>query len=102
MLTDVLSFPPHPVNVSFIPVNEAAALLRNIVREELRNKRQEELQEKMLSPAETCEMFDITKVTLNDWSAKGLLTKHYLGRRVYYKYSEVMDSLKTLKKYKKS
>jgi len=59
--------------------------------------------EKLLSPEETCKLFQpsISKVTLWNWTNEGKLQKHQIGGKVFYKYSEVMESITTLKKYKK-
>lgn len=72
-----------------------------IVREEISAAKIEDLEEKMLSPSETCRLFNpkISLVTLNSWAGKGLLVKHYIGGRTYYKYSQVINSFKTLKRY---
>ena len=59
-------------------------------------------EEKLLSPAETCKIFQptISKVTLASWTNKGLLQDHRIGGRVFYKQSEVLAKLIILKKYK--
>jgi len=56
----------------------------------------------LLSPAETCKMFNpaISKVTLAAWTKRGLLNESRIGGRVYYKQSEIIAGLTTLKKYK--
>ena len=92
-MTDVLFSP--------IPLEQLTGLLTTIVRQEIRTKNEEELQEKFLSPKETCKLFSpkISLVTLDAWAEKGFLNKHYIGGRTYYKYREVVESLKSLKKY---
>ncbi len=57
--------------------------------------------EKLLSPAETCKIFqpNISKVTLSAWTKKGLLTEHRIGGRIFYKQSEVLSKLTTLRRY---
>lgn len=59
-------------------------------------------EERLLSPAETCTFFSppISKMTLNNWSKQGLIPMHRLGGRVFYKRSDILSSLQTLKKYK--
>jgi hypothetical protein len=58
-------------------------------------------EEKLLSPMETVKLFDppISKQTLHNWQRKGLLRKHYIGGRTFYKRSEVLEAAKSLKKY---
>lgn len=59
---------------------------------------------RLTTPAETNEKeyltrkdvarkLEITLQTLNDWTRKGLLTAYKIGRRVYYKQSEVNNAL---------
>ncbi len=74
------------------------------VIEKWEDRRKKELFEKLLSPEKTCNLFDpkISKVTLHKWTKEGRLQEYRIGGRIYYKYSEVINSLHTLKKYKKS
>lgn len=76
--------------------------IRSIVKDEIKAEALNDLQEKLLSPEETCKLFtpQITKPTLAAWTEAGHLTKYHLGGRVFYKYSEIMASLKTLARYK--
>lgn len=62
------------------------------------------VEEKLLSPADACKLFQppITKPTLNSWTKQGLIPDHRIGGRVYYKQSDIIASLATLKKYKQS
>jgi len=100
----LLNFPSQAVNFSIIPVDELKSLMQTLIRQEIRAKQNEELQEKLISPAETCKLFQpqISKVTLNKWTKDGRLQEHRIGGRVFYKYSEVINSLQTLKRYSKS
>ena len=87
--------------VTFIQVDQLITLIQSALRLEIRDKQEVELQDKLLSPRETCKLFNpkISLVTLESWTKKDLLIKHYIGGRTYYKYSQVMESLKTLKRY---
>jgi len=84
-----------------IPLNELVSQIQYVVRQEITNQQAQELQEKLLSPKETCKLFSpsISIVTLNAWAKKGLLTKHYIGGRTYYKQLEVVEAIKSIKKY---
>lgn len=84
-----------------IPLDQITGIFQNIIREELKTHQRLEIQEKLLSPKETCNLFNprISLVTLASWTNKGLLTKHYIGGRTYYRYSEIMASIKSFKKY---
>ncbi len=58
-------------------------------------------EEKFLNSKETCNLFEppISKPTLINWEKSGKIPSYRIGRRVYYKLSEVLDAAKTLKKY---
>ena len=80
-------------------------LLENVVSEKVeqavRKVKDEELQEKFLSPEETCKLFKpaITKPTLESYAQKDFLQKYHLGGRTWYKFSEVEAAMKQIKKY---
>jgi len=84
-----------------IPLEELEARFQKIIKEEISKKDQEATLEKLLSPEETRKLFSpaVSKVTLHHWAKQGRIKQHRLGGRVFYKYSEVLDSLVHLKKY---
>lgn len=82
-----------------IPLIDFENLLRKIVREEI-DLKTSELPERLLSATETCKLFSISRTTLHSWTIKGLLPKQSISGRVYYKHSEVLQSLNSLKRYK--
>ena len=85
-----------------VPIETILMAVRKIVQEELKADTSKTLDEKLLSPAEVCKMFNppISKVTLTAWTKKDLLQEHRLGGRIFYKQSEIIEGLRTLKKYK--
>jgi hypothetical protein len=89
--------------LSPIPLDTLLQSLRSVIKEVIQAEQLNDLQEKLLSPAEACKIFQpkISKPTLSSWSNKGLINEHRLGGRIYYKYSELIEAAKTLKKYKK-
>jgi hypothetical protein len=84
-----------------IPLEELEARFQKIIKEEISKKDREATLERLLSPEETRKVFSppISKVTLHHWAKAGKLKQHRIGSRVFYKYSEVIDSLVHLKKY---
>jgi|GEM_PF-1432588 len=73
---------------------------RSIVREEIQKaKADENSEEKLLTAKETALLLKVSQPTLNAWDHAGKLAKHRIGNRVYFKYSEVMNALQTMKKY---
>lgn len=89
--------------LSPIPIDALRLEISTAVRNELAASKKQDLEERMLSPAETCKLFQpaISKVTLHNWTKEGRLRDYRIGGRVFYKYSEVISSLTTLKKYKR-
>ncbi|HMK03691.1 MAG TPA: helix-turn-helix domain-containing protein [Ferruginibacter sp.] len=87
--------------ISGLTPDDLVELFRPMIQEEV-NRIKGDQEEKLLSPAETCKMFQpsISKVTLASWTKQGLINDHRIGGRVYYKQSEILSSLQTLKKYK--
>lgn len=85
-----------------VPVNIILESFRQIVQEEIMAERNKRETERMLSPAEACRLFDppISKPTLAAWTKKGWLRDYRIGCRVFYKSKELMEGLKTLKRYK--
>ncbi|MCW3108467.1 MAG: DNA-binding protein [Segetibacter sp.] len=77
--------------------------IRAIIKEEIKTEQQADLQEKFLSPKDTCKLFqpNISKVTLSAWTKDGLLKDYRISGRVYYKYSEIMEAVKHLARYKR-
>jgi len=46
-----------------------------------------------ISRREVAKLFNISLVTVNDWTRKGLLSAYKIGKRVYYKPKEVETAL---------
>lgn len=86
--------------LSPVPLDRLLHLFREVIRQEIKAEHDEQLQDKLLTTAELCKIFNVTGVTINSWIKKSLLIKHSKGGRNYFKYSEVMESMKTLKRYK--
>lgn len=90
--------------VVFIPLSQLEATIDSIFTKRIREKQVEDLQAELISPEKTCGLFDpkISKVTLSEWTNRGLLTKYYIGGRTYYKRGEVIEAAKSLKKYSRN
>jgi hypothetical protein len=74
-------------------------LVSKKVDESFRKVRSEQLEEKFLSPGEVCKLFQpkISRQTLANWTKKGLLKKNVVGHSIFYRYSEVLESIKSIK-----
>lgn len=86
--------------LSPIPLDQLLQSITTSVLEAIRSDNKSVLQESLLSTAEVSKLFKVSQVTVSNWVSKGLLTRYSIGGRNRFKYSEVMDSMKTLKKYK--
>ena len=89
--------------LSPIRLEDLSNTIEAIVTKAINSKHKEDLSDRMLSPEETCKLFTphISKATLHNWEQQGRLKKYKMGGRAYYKYSEVMSGLESLKRYKK-
>lgn len=89
--------------LSPIKLTDLAFTIEAIVNKAIQDKQKTDLAERLLSPEETCKLFNptISKVTLHNWERQGRLKKYRMGGRVFFKYSEIMAGLETLKRYKK-
>jgi len=69
----------------------------NIKLEELKNSINGNVREELLTRSETAEMLKINLSTLWAWTKSNKLTSYSIGNRIYYKHSEVMESIIELK-----
>lgn len=84
-----------------VPLNQLVDTIAEKVVAALRKHQLEDQQEKLLTTKEVCRMFDVTSVTISAWINKGKLKRYSnQGGKNFFKYSEVMESLNSLKKYK--
>jgi excisionase family DNA binding protein len=84
---------------------ELAELLegfRSIVKDELKQQGRADLAEKLLTPKEAADLLRVSMVTIWQWEKQGRITKHSMGGRTYFKYSELMAGLDTLQRYRKT
>lgn len=54
-------------------------------------------EEVLLNPSEVTALLRISKVTLQKWCVKGHLKKYTLGRKVFFKKSEILEALESPK-----
>ncbi|HEV7333230.1 MAG TPA: hypothetical protein VGN63_19500 [Flavisolibacter sp.] len=87
--------------LSPIPLDQLRQVFSDVVRQEIIANELQKLQERLLSADETCKLFTpaITRPTLESYASKGYFTKYYLAGRTWYKYSEVIGALKSIKRY---
>ena len=88
--------------LSPIPLDEMLACIRSVVKSEIELSQKTVQEEKLYTPDEICALLKISRVTLWNYQNSGKITAHRVGRKVYYKYSEIMGALKHLKKYSRT
>ena len=54
--------------------------------------------EALLTIADLERLFNVSKVTIHKWKKRGLLPFYKMNRKVYFKRSEVMDSMRHKKR----
>ena len=86
--------------LSPIPLDQLLVAITENVIVAIRKQQYEEQQEKLLTTKEVCKLFGITPVTVSAWIKKGKLRNCSERGKNLFKYSEVMGSLSSLKKYK--
>jgi hypothetical protein len=90
-------------NLQLISVEELLPALEALIERKVESSLRRDLQEKLLSIGETCKLFQpaITRPTLEKLTREGVLQKHYIGDKPVYKYSEVIQAVRTYEKYKR-
>ena len=74
-----------------IEVEELRTTLLTAIKEELQNLTSSRPEpEILLTRRQTADYLHVTLVTLNEWSKLGLIKSGRIGRRVYYKKSDLI------------
>jgi excisionase family DNA binding protein len=71
-------------------------LIPLVVEKDLETKEEEKSDEEFITIKKTCEIFKITKPTLNRWRKNGIVTDYRIGNGVRFKKSEILESLKKI------
>jgi len=82
-------------------VEDLIDLIRNCVKDEFKKlslPEEKENQEELVSIEDLQKIFSVSKVTIHKWKKKGLIPFYKMNRRVYFKKSEVIDSMKHKKR----
>lgn len=84
-----------------VSLDNLLSQIKTIVAGAVKEHQNTELKQVLLSPAETCKLFnpEISRVTLHEWTKQGLIPAYRMGGRVYYNYGEVIESAKRIRKY---
>ena len=74
-------------------IQDLEDLLRQCIREELKEITTNDENTELLKANEVCEYFRISKVTLFKWMKLGKITGYYLGSRLFFKKVEINNAL---------
>lgn len=88
--------------LSPIPVDQLVKTITESVLAALRLEKDSDLQDRMITTKEVKEIFGVSAVTVSAWINKGKLKPLSMGGRNRFRYADVMESAKTLKKYKQN
>ncbi len=67
--------------------------IRQVFNENIEEKNKPEEKEEILTTEDIQKMFKVSKVTIHKWKKKGILPYYKMGRRVYFKKSEIFGLL---------
>jgi excisionase family DNA binding protein len=90
------------IQVFQLSVEDLSTMIRQSVATELQkvsnliSKTPKDDSDKILTRKEVCELFGVTEATLYNWSNEKILVNYKVGRRVYYKKSDVFAILNPL------
>ena len=90
-----------------MPISELCELIKRSVAEcfdnELKSFLKTSIQEeeKLLNIQEACQLLKVSKVTIHKWKKNQTLPFHRMGRKIYFKRSELINSLKFINDKKK-
>ncbi len=59
----------------------------------IENKRQEMEQDELLTIEDVQKIFRVSKVTIHKWKKKGLIPYYKVNRKLYFKRSEIFESM---------
>ena len=90
--------------LSPIAIDMLIGKIQHVVRTEILACNKEQIGEKLLSTKSACRLFEpaISPATLYNWYKRGYVERQFINNRFYYKYSDVINAAKTLKKYRRN
>ncbi len=76
-----------------LEIQDLEDLIRNCIREELKEMTNNYENTGLMKANEVCEYLRISKVTLFNWLRQGKITGYHLGTRLFFKRTDVDNSL---------
>lgn len=92
------------LNLVHVSIEDMTSIMREVVATELQKVKElisltpkEDDSDKILTREEVCKFLKVSTTTLFNWNNHKILENHKVGRRVYYKKSDVLAVLNPLK-----
>jgi hypothetical protein len=87
-----------------VPLERLLREIRTIVELALKDDRAGQKEDKLISPAEACKLFEpsISLPTLSSWTNAGHFQSKKIGGRVFYSKKQIQQAGLTLKRYKQN
>lgn len=86
------------ITLHSITPDELLANIRIVVADAIKHaKKEEPKQEEHLTTSDAMELLDCSKTTLWKWEKDGRIKKYGLGRKIYYKRTELLAAIKLIK-----
>jgi hypothetical protein len=84
-----------------LDIEELKRIIEDCIKDANTAQEQDKIEEDtLLKRTEVAKLFGVSLVTLNQWRKEGIIKRHKIKSRVFFKKSEVMQALNTLpKKY---
>jgi len=79
-----------------IPMDELLQLIENMIVNALERfipKAPSTENDELLNINEVCELLHVSKVTIHKWKKKKLIKSYRIGRKIYFKRDEVLNSV---------
>ena len=76
-----------------LEIEDLENLIRNCIREELKDMTKDNENANLLKANEVCEYLRISKVTLYKWLKQGKISGYHLGTRLFFKKTDVDNAL---------
>ena len=89
-----------------MPLSELSELIKKSVRESFNNELREFIkgsvreEEPLLQIEDACQLLKVSKVTIHKWKKQNKIRYYRIGRKIYFKRSELISSLNFLNQKK--
>jgi excisionase family DNA binding protein len=88
-----------------ISKDELKALIQEAVKDVVKERQPVKVvqpdADPLLKIGEICKILQVSKVTIHQWKKQGKIPFHRISNRIFFKRSEILESLKTINTTKK-